>query len=443
MIRNRKVGPLMATGLVASNMVGSGIFLLPATLATVGSITIIGWLIATVGALLVALILARLGRLSPLAGGPCAYADEALGPFWGFQSTAIYWVSCWSGNIAIAVTATGYLISLIPLLAPALHAALATVALIWGMTLLNILGPRLVCQFESFALALGLIPIVLIATLGWRYFDPAIFTASWNVQHEPFFSAVPKSLVLVFWAFTGLESASVAAAVVHVPERNVAIATIGGVLIAAVVYIASSSVMMGLIPAAELAKSSAPFVDAASRMLGSVLGPVVGVLVAVLALLKTTGTLGGWILMTAQTGKAGADRGLFPKLFGRVDPHGIPVVNLLLMAVLMSGVVFATRSPTLGEQFGKLIDVSVIFCLLVYVYACLALWKIEPADTAPRLRVRYRVIAVAALLICLWVIAASDVQLLALSVAGLLASLPVYFFVVRPRRHMIAAADRG
>ncbi|HZR33979.1 MAG TPA: amino acid permease, partial [Nevskia sp.] len=107
MSRNRKVGPYLATALVASNMVGSGIFLLPATLAAVGSITLVGWIIATVGALLVAVTLARLGRISPQAGGPCAYAAEALGPYFGFQCTAIYWISCWSGNIAIAVTATG------------------------------------------------------------------------------------------------------------------------------------------------------------------------------------------------------------------------------------------------------------------------------------------------------------------------------------------------
>jgi len=134
MIRNRKVGPLLATALVASNMVGSGIFLLPATLASTGSITIIGWLIATAGALLVAVVLARLGRISPQAGGPCAYAADALGPYMGFQTTTIYWVSCWSGNIAIAVTATGYLASFLPILALPVSGAAATVGLIWLLT---------------------------------------------------------------------------------------------------------------------------------------------------------------------------------------------------------------------------------------------------------------------------------------------------------------------
>lgn len=426
MHRKRKVGPFLATALVASNMVGSGIFLLPATLAAVGSITLIGWLIAAAGALLVAAVLARLGRISPQAGGPCAYAAEALGPYFGFQCTAIYWISCWSGNIAIAVTASGYLSSFFPALTAPLAGAAATSGLIWLLTALNILGPRLVCQFESGAIALGLIPILLIAGFGWSRFDPALFLASWNPQHTPALQAIPNSLVLVFWAFTGLESASVAAAVVEQPERNVPRATLGGVVVAAVVYIASCTVVMGLIPAGALADSTAPFADAARLLFG----PAAGLFVGLMALLKTLGTLGGWILLTGQTGKAGADRGLFPAFFGRADRHGIPVPALLLMAAVMSGVVFATISPSIGEQFGKLIEVSTIFCLLAYVYSCLAVWKLDRTG-APA---RYRVLAAAALLLCLWVIAASGRGLLLLTAATLVLTLPLYWLLRRTRR---------
>src|SRR5690554_5980031 len=115
MFRQRKVGPVLATLLVASNMVGSGIFLLPATLGSVGSITILGWIIATVGALLVAAVLGRLARAAPEAGGPLAYVTASLGPYIGFQVNIVYWVCCWVGNIAIAVAATGYLASFLSL----------------------------------------------------------------------------------------------------------------------------------------------------------------------------------------------------------------------------------------------------------------------------------------------------------------------------------------
>src|SRR6202167_5448661 len=184
-IRNRKIGPVLATALVASNMIGSGIFLLPATLAAVGSITVIGWAIGTAGALLIAIILAKLSQVAPQPGGPCAYAGEALGPYFGFQANALYWLSCWIGNIAIAVAAIGYLASFVPALSAPLPAAFATAALIWLLTAVNILGPRLVCQVESLAIVIGLVPILLVATGGWGYFDGKLFADSWNVQHEP------------------------------------------------------------------------------------------------------------------------------------------------------------------------------------------------------------------------------------------------------------------
>jgi arginine:agmatine antiporter len=427
MIRNRKIGPVLATLLVASNMVGSGIYLLPATLATVGSITVVSWVMATIGALLVAAVLGRLGRLAPAAGGPLAYATEALGPFIGFQTNVIYWVCCWVGNIAIAVAAVGYLSGFFTSLATPFTAAIGTAALIWVLTFANVLGPRLVCQLQGISLAIGLIPIVLVSVVGWLYFDPQIFRASWNVQHAPAFALIPRSLVLVFWAFVGLESASVATEVVENPRRNVVIATLGGVALSGVIYIASSSVIMGLLPAAALAKSSAPFADAVRVMLG----PVAGAAVALMAATKAIGTLAGWILLTAQTGKAAAERGFFPPIFARTDAAGIPVANLMLMATLMTLIVFVTMSPTLGQQFGKLIDVSTVLCLVVYLYACTAIWHYRESELDSPSEARYRWIALAAMAVCMFVIAASDATLLALSAAMVLVTVPLYPVVAR------------
>ncbi|MFO7276075.1 MAG: amino acid permease [Pseudomonadota bacterium] len=421
MASRQKVGALLATALVASNMVGSGIYLLPATLATVGSITVLGWLIAGGGALLIASVLARLGRIAPRPGGPSTYAGEAFGPYVGFQSSMLYWVQCWVGNIAIAVAATGYLATFIKPLAEPLPGALGTTAIIWVLVLLNIIGPRLVCQFKSFAIVVGLIPILAVATVGWLFFDADTFTASWNVRGEPALPLVSESLVLVFWAFLGLESASVAAAVVENP-RSIALATMSGVLIATLVYLASCTVIMGLIPAEELAKSTAPFADAVRVVLGSVAGG----LVALMALTKALGTLAGWILLTAQIGKAGADRGHFPAILAKVDRHGTPVANLLLMGVLMTVVVFATVSPTLGEQFGKLIEVSVVLCLLVYTYACASVWHYDQPETPPAARLRERLLAAAAMLFAILMIALSGTQMLLITAALVLVTIPLY-----------------
>jgi arginine:agmatine antiporter len=199
------------------------------------------------------------------------------------------------------------------------------------------------------------------------------------------------------------------------------------VLIAALVYVSSCTVLMGLVPAAELARSSAPFADAVMR----VLGPVAAGLIALAALVKATGTLGGWILLTAQTGKAGADHGLFPGMFGRVDRHGVPVTSLLLMAALMSVVVFATISPTLGEQFGELIEVSVIFCMMLYVYACIALLLYPRWIASATSLERYRPLAALALLFSLVVIGYAESKLLLLTAGALLLTAPVYLLFGR------------
>ncbi len=154
-------------------------------------------------------------------------------------------------------------------------AALFTVVLLWLVTVVNLVSPRFVGQFDGLLLVAGLVPLLLVVTVGWASFDPAQFRASWNVSGQPLHQALPNSLALVFWAFTGLESASVAAAVVDKPERNVPIATIAGVLIAAVIYIAASIVIFGIAPAADIANSNAPFALAAARMLGPAAGPLV------------------------------------------------------------------------------------------------------------------------------------------------------------------------
>jgi arginine:agmatine antiporter len=428
MIRDRKIGPVLATLLVANNMIGSGIFLLPATLATVGSITIVGWLLATVSALLIAAVLAKLGQLAPEAGGPVAYAGEALGPYVGFQATVLYWICAWVGNMAIALGAVGYLAAFFPALATPLNAAFAAVGIIWLVTLINVFGPRFACQVESVTLLAGLIPIVLVATAGWFWFQPETFRQSWNVSGQPAYQAIPGSLVLVYWAFVGLESASVGTAIVENPTRNVPFATVAGVLLAGVVYIASCTVIMGLIPAAQLAKSTAPFADAARFVIGSAAGS----LVALMACLKASGTLCGWVLLTAQVGKAGAERGNFPRIFARVDRHGIPVVNLIIMAVIMTAAVFLTMSPTLGQQFSKLIEVSVVLCLLIYVYSSVALWYYGNASPFPGLGT-YRVMAFFALLASLCVIILSGTQMLALTAVLVLGTCVLYPFFL-PKR---------
>lgn len=375
MTQRRKLGPVLATIVVAGNMIGSGIFLLPATLAHVGSVTIFGWIAATVGAIALALMFGKLARRQPMAGGPASYVFDTFGPFAGMQASLWYWTSCLIGNVAIAAAAAGYLAAFFGLpTGPTLIAAI-TIGLIWLAMAVNMVSPRFAGLFNCPMLFAGLVPLLLVGVGGWFMFDPALYSANWNVSGASDLAAVKQSLVLVFWAYLGLESASVCAAVVENPERNVPIATVAGVVLAAIIYIAVSTVMMGLAPASELATSTAPFALVAGKMFGSVAAP----LVACAAMLKAMGTLAGWVLLTAQTSKAAADRGLLPRIFGRTRAGDTPVAGLLTAAVIGTIGVLITISPTLGEQFGLLSEAATLFSLLLYLGACAAALKYRVA----------------------------------------------------------------
>jgi arginine:agmatine antiporter len=413
----RKLGPVLATMFVTGNMVGSGLFLLPATLGTLGGISVFTWILATIGALVIAGVFARLGVIAPWAGGPYAYARATLGRYFGFQTNYIYWISCWVGNVGVALAVTGYLSELFPGLKPPLISATTTSAVIWIMVGANIIGPRIVGGIEAVAMLVGLAPILAIGIFGWFYFDPAVFAASWNVSGQPVYLAVPRSLVLVFWAFTGLESAAVAVEVVENPKRNLPIAALAGVVLAAVIYMVSCTVLMGIVPAKDLAESPAPFALVARQIFGQTAATIL----IFTTILKASGTHGGWTLVSAATAKAAAEDGAFPALFAKVNHRGIPVQSLLAHGVLMTMAAYATASPTIGQQFGKLTDMAVVYSMMSYFYSALALMDVSTRKTD-------QLLAVLAGLFSVWVIIASDSLLLKIAVAIAVTSIPLYPF---------------
>lgn len=365
----KKIGVVAATLMVAGNMMGSGIFMLPANLAGIGSIALIGWLFTTVGVVAIALVFAKLASIDPVAGGPYAYSRKAYGDYMGYQSNMVYWLANVIGNVALAVAGMGYLAYFFPALNAPIVLAFACIAVIWLFTYANILGPNLVAKLQGITTVIALTPIFATALLGWFWFSADTFSSAWNVSGESDISAVMATFTFTLWAFIGVESASVSAGVLENPARNVPIATVGGVIIASVAYILSSSVIMGMIPNGELVSSSAPFADAARLAMGDFAGSAV----ALAAAIGCLGSLAGWTLITGQSAKAAADDGLFPAIFSRVNKRGVPALGIVIVAALMSIQVLATISPTASEQFGKIASIAVILTLLPYIYSMIAI----------------------------------------------------------------------
>ncbi len=369
MDEKNKIGVIPATLMVAGNMMGSGVFMLPANLAGIGSIAVIGWLVTIVGAVALALVFSKMTQMYPVAGGPYAYARLAFGNYMGYQTNLVYWLANVVGNVGLAVAGVGYLSMFFPQLKDPMVSALAQISIIWFFAYANILGPKTVGRIQSVTTSFALLPIIGMAFLGWFWFNADTFMAGWNVSGTNNMTAIGMTLNFTLWAFIGVESASVSAAVVKNPARNVPIATVVGVLLAAVCYILSSSAIMGIIPNDALRISAAPFSQAVEIALGSGAGKIV----ALFAAIGCLGSLGGWTLLVGQTAKAAADDGLFGGIFAKVNRKGVPAAGLAIVAAIMTVQVLATMSPTASEQFGKIASIAVILTLLPYIYSSVAI----------------------------------------------------------------------
>jgi arginine:agmatine antiporter len=377
----RSLGPGLASVIVAGNVIGGAIFALPATLGAIGSVSIIGWLIATLGAFTMAGVIAFLAGATGDRDGLVGYVNTGLSPFWGFLTALFYWMSGFAANISIAVAVAGYLTVFVPgLSSPVMRSAAAIVAL-WAATGLNLAGARSVGGFGVVSLISGLLPLLLLATLGWASFEPHMFAASWNVTGSSDASAIKSSVVGAFFAFTGFETGAAISAVVRDPKRNVPIATVAGTSLAAVVYILVSVVLMGLAPARDYAVSSAPLALAVAR----VGGPALAGAVAICALLKASGTLCGITLSTAQTARAGFDA--YSKGVTTAPSDAVPRRILIWTAVAASLVAAISTSPTFAKQYDALIDVSTLWTIVPYILCAAALLRLLQLITGTRQRV--------------------------------------------------------
>ena len=281
------LGLWMLTALVAGNMIGSGVFLLPAALANYGLIGIFSWVFTSLGALSLAIVFGKLSTVIPKTGGPYAYCREGFGDFIGFLIAYSYWIALCVGNAAIVVAFVGYLTIFFPGLGEhPLSAFFACAITVWLLTFVNILGVRRAGTLQVVTTILKLIPLVVITIVGLFYLNPAYFE-HFNVSGKSNFSAFTSAATLTLWSFIGVESATVPAENARNPRRDVLLATIFGTLIASIVYIFSMIVIMGIVPLHQLAHSTAPYADAANIIFGNWGGKMI----ALGALISCFGTL--------------------------------------------------------------------------------------------------------------------------------------------------------
>jgi len=416
----------MVVSLVMGNMIGSGIFLLPASLAPYGGLAIVGWLISTCGALLLALVFARLARLDPAAGGPYAYTRKAFGDLPAFLVAWGYWISMWTSLGALAVAFVGYLSPFFP---AAVHnpatAALLAIGVVWALVAINVLGVRTAAWVQVATTILKVIPLVAVAALGLVNFESSHFAI--RESDGAWLSSVPAVATLTLWALLGLESATVPAESIENPERTIPRATVVGTLLTGVIYIVSTVGVMSLLPPATLGQSTAPFADAA-RVVG---GDRAAAAIALGAAISCFGALNGWVLLVGQLPLAVARDGLFPKIFGQLSARGTPVAGMLIAGALATALVAMNYTRGLVDLFTFMILLATLNTLIPYVFSSLAIFLLR--DRHQKLTAGVALVAALAFVYSFWAMGGAGAETVYYGFLLLIAGLPV-FVAMRLRR---------
>ncbi len=368
-VKPQKIGLITTTSLVIGNMIGVGIFILPAALASYGSISLLGWVFTAAGALILAKIFSNLSKIVVnKSGGSYAYTRAGFGDFIGFLIAWGYWISCWVSNGAIAIAIVGALSYFFPILEThSLYQVSIGLSLIWLFTWINTRGIKASGKVQVVTTALKLLPLFFVIIVGLFFFRFDNLP-EFNLSGESNLATVPVVAALTLYAFLGIECATIPAENVENPQITVPKATMLGTIITTLVYIFSTVVLFGILPLDVLQNSAAPFAKAAKLIAGD----FGGYFVAVGVIISGLGVLNGWILVTGQVPMATAKDDLFPKIFKKENKNGAPSLGLIIGSLLSTVVMLMNFTDGLVDQFKFIVEITVFCVLIPYFFTAAA-----------------------------------------------------------------------
>jgi putrescine:ornithine antiporter len=439
-MEQKKMTLMQLTVIVAVNMMGSGIIMLPANMAKVGAISLLSWGVTAVGSMAIAYGFAQAGLFNQRPGGMSAYSEDAYGKPGFFMTFYLYFFSLAIGNVAIAISAVGYLATFFPWLSSTpISTCIGVIGLVWLTTVANFGGPRITGRIGSVTVWGVILPVGLLSIIGWIWFSGQTFAAAWNPQGLSTGAGLGSSIALTLWAFLGMESACQNSDAVENPKKNVPLACMLGTLGAAAIYILSTTVIQGIVPNAELAKSTGPFGLVYAKMFN----PTVGSIIMGLAALACLGSLLGWQFTISQTAKSASDDRMFPSVFSKVNLLGAPVAGMIIMGVVQTAMALSTISPSLNEQFNALVNLAVVTNVVPYIISLSALMvMMKNAKVGDKVYRRNTVVALVAMLYSVYAIYASgkDAVLGGMLVMGI--GYVIYGFIAHRFTSVMPAASK-
>lgn len=400
--------------------------MLPAVLAPYGQLSILGWVSAGLGTILIALTLGMLARRFSKEGGLYAYSRAVFGDLTGFIIAWGYWISILAAVPAGAIAATGYLSFFVPVMSDnTLLSASTALVLIWLATGINIAGMRTASTFQLITSLLKLLPLLIIAIGGLFLGDISNSQVKNNEVHLSVI-LLSEMVMITMWAYVGVEAVTLPADNIIDPEKNIPRALIAGTLTATLIYILLSYGVMSLIPSDELAKSGSPLADAASL----IIGPWGAGFVAIAALVSIISNINANVLIVGIMPRALSQDNLFPKQFTRRNSTGVPASAIVFSGIVASALVVMNYSEGLVGAFKALIMLSTLAVLLPYTVCAMAELVMQWRDTqnGKKATIVSALVALLALAFSIFAIVGSGWDVTKQGALLLLAGLPFYFW---------------
>lgn len=459
-MNNNKWGLWILTTFVVGNMVGGGIFMLPANLAQVSSPlgSTIAWVATGLGVFMIALVFGNLAIRKPnLKAGPQSYAQNLFsspkaGKVAGYSMAWGYWAANWAATASVIISFAGYLTTFFPIMqSKKVLFSLGSFELEYGKTITFIICSIMLWGIQwilskSFNSA-GKMNLMATITkvIGFALFiifTLFIFDKANLGSAKEFVDASGKSFSLggqvnsaaiaTLWAFIGIESAVMLSNRAK-SQRDVKTATILGLVISLVIYIGITLLTMGALSQEALRESQKPLVDA----LGEVIGSNGTYIMAVLALISLFGSTVGWIVVSSEVPYQAAKNGLFPAVFAKTNKTGSPKNSLTITNVMTQIFLFSTISGTVTQAYNFAIVVATLAYLIPYLVSAIYQMKLvitgETYDVVTGSRLKDGIITVLAFVYSIWVIktGTADMKTFLLGIGLFVIGLILYPMIMR------------
>lgn len=369
---SRQLGFWMSWSVVVGTMIGSGIFMLPASLAPYGANAVVGWIVSGLGAVALAYSIGRLARAGD-GGGIQSYIEQAFGPFVAFLATFAFWISSWAALAAVSVAGGAAIGRLVPALSSGAAVALVAVGILLFFQATNALGARSTGRLAVLAALLKILPLAAVVIVYLQVELGGGSTAALAPMPLTLDNIAAASAITLF-AMLGFENAAAPVDKVKDPRRTIPRALVGGTAFVALLYLLVSTAILLLLPVDVISNSSSPFADAIGRGWGEI-----GVLLAALAIaVSAAGYVNANVMIIGELGYSMALRREMPLFLARTIGENTPLNAQLLGTGMAAALILANMSKSTADLFTFVALLTASATLWLYLASALAALKQKP-----------------------------------------------------------------